>query len=230
MPSFQDTHDLSCPVLEVNCAMKPTDPDLNTSYIDTPQGIISEMGTHFHTTEEQLEEYAGELLGHISLASLIKRANTWLQAPRNIAICIAPILLYYVEIPLAGGILIAIFLALSILGPVLVSHNLFILARGIDFVGFQALLYTAFLSYSAMSSNFLIFFAGILVFIGFRWGIIQWILSVLIKQAHRLMYSAPYEDQILKSVIIRASMKYRTELSELAEMEKALLNKLNRWP
>ena len=152
-----------------------------------------------------------------------------MQMSRNLAIVIAPILLHTLEMPLAVGGLLGIFLLTSVLGPVLVSHNLFPLAKGIDFVGVQALLYTAFLSYAAMNGKFLIFFAGISIFVGFRWGIVQWLSRPIIKQCHRFMYRVPYEDQILKSVIIRASMKYRTELNELVEMEKALINKISRW-
>ena len=216
-------------LFDIYRAMKSSDPTPAKSYIDTPEGIITEMGIRFSTTQHQLEEYAGELLDHISLPSLLKRANIWLRFPQNISILTAPFLLHYMDVRLSLGILFGLFLFTSILGPVVISHNAYFMAKGVDLVGFQAVIYAGFLSFAAMNGNFLVFSVGLLIFIGFRWGIFQWVLKGSIRWAHRKLYSVPYEDQILKSVIIRASMRYRTELTDLVDMEKELLNKMKRW-
>ena len=61
-----------------------------------------------------------------------------------------------------------------------------------------------------------------------RWGIVEKIFQVVFNWCRNLLYQMPYNDQVLKSVIIRAALKYSTPLPEISDIEASILKKLQR--
>lgn len=207
--------------------MKDTGERLKTTYIDTPTGIFTQRGTWFRTTEKSLKEYASELLKYESVDTLISGAELWLRFPLNFSVWITPLVLWQFDLGVSSLIIISFYLILGIVGPLYTSHYLSPIVRFLNYLLPQAVLYILFLSYSLQLGNVVIAISGFLFFVLFRWGIISKVLNPFLKWAHRKLYKIPYEDKVLRSLIVKKSLKYHTSLSEVNEIESRIMKKIN---
>ena len=207
--------------------MKENKKGSSPTYIDTPNGILTQHGTVFRTTEESLRRYAGELTKHESFEKLLTHADMWLRFPLNCALWLAPFLIWQISVIPAIGILLLCFVILSITGPFYVNHTFSAVVKASNQVVLQFFLYFIFLSYFLMSGNYTAALLCLGVFIAFRWGMVSKILHPVSSKLNHLMYNAPYADKVLKSLIVRKSMKYRAELPEVLEVEKSILRKIS---
>lgn len=199
----------------------------SSTYIDTPSGILTQKGTLFHTTEESLRKYAGELTKYESVEKLIACADVWLRFPLNFALWSTPFLLWQVQDLYACAIILAFFLILSITGPYYVNHTFSAIAKALNQVALQFLLYFFSLSYFLMSGNYTTALLSLGFFVLLRWGLVNKVFNPIFSRLTKLFYNAPYSDKVLKALIVRKSMKYHTELPEVLEVEKSILRKLS---
>ena len=199
-------------------------PDRTKRYVDTPQGIWTLAGHHFRTTEALLQEYAGPVLARTPLDQLLNKANDWIRSPENLAVCLLPILLLNLPIGQALGITALVYAVWKVLAPALVSVNLLGLFSFIEKVPVQALVYITVLSLLGMREQYLELGIGVGFFVFVRWGGLGLLTNWLFGALHRVLFSVPVNDKILKSLIVRIALRHRLSLPELDAVEEKLVN------
>ena len=200
--------------------------DKPPNYIDTPTGIFTSNGTWFRTTETLLADYADELLQRESVEALITATEVWLRVPMNTALWMMPLFLWYYGPIVAMSAIILIFIVLSVIGPYYTSHNGFFIANFLNGTLLQALLYLIFLSYVFQLGLYAMGIVGIFTFVLLRWGLVSKGLTPVILWLNKRIYSIPYNDKMLKSVIVKKSMKYRIGLQEISAIELSIMKKI----
>ena len=208
--------------------MKDYKTERSPTYIDTPHGILTQMGTLFSTTEDSLKEYVGELIVHEPIEKLLANADLWLRFPLNLSLWLTPLLLWQINPIIASGMVLIIFIMLSVSGPIFVNHTLSFIPFVLNQVLLQFLLYSLFLSFFLLSSNILAASLGVIFFVLFRWGIIKKAFEPVLKWITKKLYAVPYEDKVLKSLIVKKSLHYRTVLPEVNELEMSIMQKIKR--
>ncbi len=208
--------------------MKAPTVDKNASFIETPNGIFTAAGNWFHTTVEALQAYAGPVLVHKTVAKLLHNAELWLRSPNTLVLWVSPFLLLQFGIAptiLAGVVLYFVF---SIWGPLFLTETATPLLSILDHVLTQALFYIVGMSWFAMNSHYALMSTGLLIFILLRWGMIGSLFQPWVQKLRDRMYKVPYEDQILKTVIVHAAMKHKVSLPELDKMERLIMKQIHK--
>lgn len=196
------------------------------TFVASPAGIFLETGTWFAIQEDALRDYARGVLNHYSLGRLLADADLWLRSPRTLALVMLPLLLVIAPVWMAVVASLVIFGLWYVFGPSLVNDPALALMRVLDHVMFQALLYVFILSILAGQGSMTAVWAGLAVFIAFRWGIIERIADRFLHPAVRAMYSLPLPDQVLRGVIMRKAIRLQIPLPQLGEMERRIRD---RW-
>ncbi len=202
--------------------------DKDTPFIETPNGIFTAAGNWFHTTVDDLEDYAHALLAKRSVASLIHGAEVVLRSPVTLLLWLIPPLLYFAGWPLTIVICIASFLLLSIGGPLINNLGVGSVLNILDKVPLQALYYIVFLSWFALNDRLELMGFGLLLFILLRWGAFTKAFQPITSYLRKRMFVVPYDDQVLKSVIVRSAMSAGAPLPELDKMERFILNRIHK--
>ncbi|MFK7844772.1 MAG: hypothetical protein AB8G77_05675 [Rhodothermales bacterium] len=208
--------------------MKAPTADKDASFIETPNGIFTAAGSWFHTTVEALKAYAGPVLTHKSIAQLLHFAELWLRSPKTLVLWMTPFLLWTLGIAPTLLCCVLVYFIFSIWGPAMITQTLTPVLNVLDNVLIQAVLYISGMSWFAMNGYFTLMIAGLVIFILMRWGLIAKVLNPWIMKIRQRLYKVPYEDQILKAVIVHAAMKHRVALPELDQMEMFILNRINK--
>ena len=125
-------------------------------------------------------------------------------------------------------ITLGVYLLMSIWGPLFVGYWVQPLLKLLDRLSLQALYYIISMSVFAIVDRFELMAAGLAFFIVIRWGLLEKALEPVLKRVREALYPVPYPDQLLKSVIVRAAMKYHVALPELDRMERSIMNQLRR--
>jgi len=206
--------------------MKDTGEGRSTTYIDTPNGIITEKGTWFRTTEDSLKEFAGELLDHESVQKLLSSADLWLSFPSNLSLWLIPMALWQLNPLIATGSIILLYMLLRISGPFYTSHSLSFISSVLNRLELQAILYFFFLTILLQSGVYSTAILGFILFVLFRWGVIKKMLDPVLSAINGKIYRVSYEDKVLRSVIVKKSMKYRTTLKEVNDIESSVMRKI----
>lgn len=201
---------------------------MNASYLDTPRGIFSAGGYWFRTTEALLREYATPVLEREPLDRLIEKAEQWLRSPATLTIWTLPVWLWSFGIVPAVLMAFGGYVLLAVWGPLLVSHRVSSVLRILGYVALQAVWYVVVLSYFALSGRLDLMAAGLVGFVVLRWSLVDLALRPVLDYVHRQLYTMPYPDQLLKSLIVRAALKYRIPLPEVEEIERSILNQIHR--
>ena len=206
--------------------MKDTGDGRSTTYIDTPNGIITEKGTWFRTTENSLREYAGALLNHEPIEKLISSADLWLSFPINLSLWLIPLVLWQLNPLIAAGSILLLYMLLRISGPFYTSHSLSFIPSLLNRLELQAILYFFFLTIQLQSGLYSTAILGFTLFVLFRWGVIKKMLDPVLSRINGKIYKVPYEDKVLRSVIVKKSMKYHTTLKEVNDIESSVMRKI----
>ncbi len=208
--------------------MKVPIADKDASFIETPNGIFTAAGHWFHTTIADLKHYADPVLAHRSIEWLLRMAERWLGSPKTLMLWSIPPLLWTLGVLPTLVIALAVYILFGLWAPVLTSLTVSPLLGLLDQVWAQGLFYIVGMSWFAMNDQFLLMGIGLVLFVLIRWGVVDQLMQPLLRKVHARMYAVPFEDQVLKSVIVRAAMKHRVSLPELDEMERFILNRLTR--
>ncbi len=196
----------------------------DANFVETPHGIFTASGTWFATTRDALETYAGDVLAHESIETLIQRAVVWIRSPESLAIWILPIAM--LAMPPFSAVLAtaASYIAWKTLGPSAVSRSLQRLFAVLDHVWLQGAYYVGVLSYFAAIGEYNAVWIGLLGFILVRWGILSRIVQPLVQRMQQKLYPLPVPDQVLRGFIVRTAMAYRVSLPELDQMERQIVD------
>jgi hypothetical protein len=196
--------------------------DDHPAFLDTPGGLITASGVHFHTTRALLEQYAGPVLEVVGLDTLVGRAEVWLRSGQALALWSLALLL--LVLPPLGAVLAAltIYLGWETLGPSFVSRRLVAAFRVLEKPIVQAALYIAVLSYLGAQGNVGAVGVGLAGFVLMRWRVLPLALRPVLKLLRRPLYTLPPPDQVLRAFVLLAALRHNIDLPQLERLKRDL--------
>lgn len=189
------------------------------AYIDTPAGIIAADGTRYHTTEPLLRDYAGSVVDAVGLATLVRQAGVWLRTPQTLAVLALPLLLLVLPWWWAAALALVLYALWTVAAPGLVVPSLTGVFRVLENPVVQALLYVGVLSGLAAAERYGAVWTGVAGFIVFRLGVVEAVLTPVLRPALRHLYALPPADQILRGTIVRAALRRGVTLPGIQPIE-----------
>lgn len=190
--------------------------------LDTPQGLVSPNGVHFHTTRALLEDFAGPVLEVVSLPTLVERAEVWLRSGAAIALWMLAGLLLAVPPLWAGLGALFVYVFWEVLSPLWVSRRFVGLLRGLENPIVQAVLFVAVLSALGVRGQVTAVGLGLAGFVLVRWGIVPRLLRPVLRLLRRPLYTLPAADQVLRAFVLRAALRHGVTLPQLEALKKDL--------
>ncbi|NNE69909.1 MAG: hypothetical protein HKN29_06040 [Rhodothermales bacterium] len=198
------------------------------AFVDLPNGIFTLQGVWFHTRVEDLRQFCGDLLKHVSLEKLLADAAAWLRSPATFALWVfllGVMLRSPVTAVVAG---VTGYIGWGVLSPGLVLRPLVALARVLQHPIVVGAAYVLGLSWLSSGGQTVGVVAGLLWFILVRWGVVEKILSPAVSHLRKRLYRLPAPDQILRGLIIRHALAHRVSVGDLDAMERRILEIANR--
>ena len=195
-------------------------------YIDTPYGILTEGGRWYHVTEQDVEDYAGAVLDHVSLAQLLRWADTWMDSARTVLLWSLPLLLWGLPANWAAGSALVLFFGWALLSPALPSLLAVRTVSLLDHVLVQALYYVLTMSIFAAAEQYAAVGVGLAGFIILRWGVLGWAAGYVVRPLQQWLYPLPIADQVLRGLIVRVALKHRLSLPQVDDITEDILENL----
>lgn len=206
---------------------RPTADTPDATFVETPMGLFTVEGVWFHTTEERLRAYAAPVVEREGLGPLLALASAWLGSPRTLTLWLLPVAL--LGGPVLGSIAAAgFFLAWSVLSPAAVPPWAARLVRRMDSIPLQAIYYVVVLSWMAGQGATGATVAGLVGFIGLRWGVFDRLARPLVEALHRRLFPLPAADAVLRSLVVRLAIQGGTPPPDVARMEEDILSAMRR--
>jgi len=196
-------------------------------YVDTPYGILTEGGRWYHVTKQDIQDYAGAVLDHVSLEQLLRWADTWVDSARTVALWGLPLLLWGLPVGWAVGGTLALFVGWALLSPALPSLLAVRAVTVLDHVIAQALYYAVTMSVFAAAEMYGAVGVGLVGFVLFRWGVLEWALGYLLRPLQRTLYPLPVADQVLRGLIVRVALKHRLSVPQVDDITQDIIENLN---
>ncbi len=196
-------------------------------YVDTPYGILTEGGRWYHVTEEDVQNYAGAVLDHVSLEQLLRWADTWVDSARTVALWGLPALLWGLPVGWAVGGTLALFVGWALLSPALPSLVAVRVVTALDHVLAQSLYYVLTMSVFAAAEMYAALGVGLGGFVLFRWGVVEWGMEYVLRPIQQALYPLPVADQVLRGLIVRVALKYRLSLPQVDDITKDIIENLH---
>jgi hypothetical protein len=196
-------------------------------YVDTPYGILTEGGRWYHVTEQEVQDYAGAVLDHVSLEQLLRWADTWVDSAKTVALWGLPLLLWGLPVGWAVGGALALFVGWALLSPSLPSLIAVRVVTLLEHVLAQALYYVFTMSVFAASEMYLAVGVGLGGFVLLRWGVLEWAAGYLLRPLQRALYPLPVADQVLRGLIVRVALKHRLSLPQVDDITRDIIENLN---
>ena len=194
----------------------------NPPYVESPKGIFTVNGYWYHTSEKDLIDYAGGVLKHEPIVSLLGKADTWQRVASTLVLWISLILLWKVNAFIALGVAMTSYVILEWISPILISHWAFPTLKVLNNVLVQAAAYVVFLSYLGQEGKYVSLLAGFFIFISLRWRLWDALFQPLVRWGRNKLYAVPFEDKILKNVILKAALNYHVPIKELDEIDQSI--------
>jgi hypothetical protein len=196
--------------------------DDHPAFLDTPGGIITASGVHFHTTRALLEQYAGPVLETVRLETLVERAEVWLRSGQTLALWSLALLLIVFP-PLGAAVsALTIYLGWETLGPSFVSRRAVAVLRVLEKPVVQAVLYVAVLSTLGAQGRVGAVGVGLAGFVLMRWRLIPLAMQPVLRTLRRPLYTLPVADQVLRAFVLRAALEHDIALPQLEQLKRDL--------
>ena len=196
-------------------------------YVDTPYGILTEGGRWYHVTEQDVQDYAGAVLDHVSLEQLLRWADTWVDSARTVALWGLPLLLWGLPLGWAAVSTLVLFLGWALLSPALPSLLAVRAVTLLDHVLAQALYYGVAMSAFAAAEMYGAVGVGLGGFVLFRWGVLEWASGYLIRPLQRMLYPLPVADQVLRGLIVRVALRHRLSVPQVDDITQNIIENLS---
>ena len=197
--------------------------DPPSAYVDTPYGMMTAAGRWYHIPEDDLRDYAGTVLDHVSLDRLLQWADVWMDSPRTLTLWLLPLLLWGMPAGSAALCALGIYVGWALASPALVSLWAVRGASALSYVLVQGLYYVGTLSAIAAAEKYGAVGVGLAGFVLFRWGLVQWAFRAGVRRLQKMIYPLPVTDQVLRGLIIRVALKHRLSVSHVDAMTKDIL-------
>ncbi len=156
------------------------------------------------------------------------QAEVWLRSPMTLALWLLPLLLFMLSPLQAALAALVVYVGWESLGPSFVSRTVLGVFRVLDLVLLQAVYFVLTLSMLAAQEQFAALWVGLGGFILLRWSLVRMATQPVVKRIWATLYKMPVPDQVLRSFIIRAALKYRVSLPELDRIEQEIVENLKR--
>jgi len=204
--------------------VSPPTPDDDSTYVDTPYGMVTASGEWYHIPEDAVRDYAGAVLDYVTLDQLLRWADAWKQSPRTLTLWVLPPLLW--ALPPGGAALAALggFVGWALIGPALPSIVGARIASVLSNRWVQAAYYAAIMSLLATQGRYAAVGIGLTAFVLFRWGVVQWAARMPLQRAWRRLYPLPVTDQILRGLIVRVALKHRLALPQVDDITEDIMD------
>ena len=193
-------------------------------YVDTPCGIMTAGGRWYHVTEEEVRDYAGEVLDHVSLEQLLRWADVWVESAETIVLWTLPPMLWWLPLNWAVAGALLLYVGWSLASPALPS---LLAVRGVaalDHVIAQSVYYVVTMSAIAAAGLHAAVGIGLAGFVLLRWDVLRWASRHVLRPLQRTLYPLPVADQVLRGLIIRVALKHRLSVSQVREITDDILN------
>ncbi len=190
------------------------------AYVDTPAGLYSAGGVHYHTTERLLREFAGDVPRHVPLATLVGAADAWTEAPRVAAALALLVGLLALSPSWAVALALAMWLAAALTAPGVATPVLAPALRVASGAAAQGLSFAVVLSVLAAQGRYAAVWTGLAGFLLLRVGVVDRLLRLLAAPALAQLYSLPPADQTLRALVVRAAIRHGVSLPATAAMEQ----------
>lgn len=192
-------------------------------FVSTPQGVFTVSGQWFQTTEAQLRAYAGSVLDHVSVETLLRRADRWLGSPRAVALWMLPVLLMVLGSAWAAAALtLSLYVLWSVVAPSWVTRYGARVVAWLDHPVVQGGYYVFALSLLAAQGQLGAVGVGLGAFILFRWGLVQRALRPAAHALQRRLYALPVPDQVLRAFVIRAALEHGVDVAQVDRMRRRM--------
>lgn len=193
------------------------------SWVELPTGIFTTDGIWFHTSEEALNEFAGEVVQQLGVGKLLSQAGSWLKSADAAAVLsLAAFLILMPPLP-AVLITLAIFVGWEAFSATMVFVPVVRLFSVLSTAAFQGVLYVLCMSWLASGDQFTAAGVGLTGFVLFRWGVVRKLFAPMAKRLSGSLQSVPKPDRILRSLIIRYAISMRVTLSSTESFEQRII-------
>ena len=189
------------------------------AYVDTPAGIVSADGTHYHTTEPLLRGYAGPVVEAVGMGPLLRRAGAWVRSPRTLAVLALPALLAVLPWWVAAGMALVLYALWSALAPGTLFLSLARAMPVLESAAVQALVFIAALSAFAAAGRFDAVWTGLAGFAAFRLGAVEAAFRPVVGAMQRQFYRLPPADQTLRLLLVREALRRGVSLEGFDAIE-----------
>ena len=210
-------------------ADSPDTDEGNSFYVSTPKGIFTASGIWFSAREEDVKEYASEVLHHVPLERLLQRAAAWLRSAEVVTSLALPILLLLIPPLQAISGAFIIYIGWKSLSPAVASRHIAAVFSYLDNAVVQGLYYVLFLSILAARDQVWAVVVGLGGFLLIRWGVIDRITNPLIRIITNRLYPLPRPDQVLRAFIIRAATEHRVDTAHVRKITREIFDKWGRY-
>lgn len=194
-----------------------------STYVSTPYGIVTAAGRWYHIPEAAAREYAGDVLDHVSLDTLLRWADAWLESPRTVTLWGLPVLLGTVP-PLwaaSGAVaLYAVWMVLSPAAPWIPGVRLLVWLRSVRLQGGY---YALVLSLLAAMGHLGAVGVGLGAFVLLRWRLVDRAGRAIRGALHARLYPLPVTDQVLRALIVQAALTYRVSVPPVETLTQTIL-------
>ena len=193
------------------------------TFVELPTGIFTAAGTWFRVTTDDLADYASPLLDRMSIDALLAAAETVLRSPQTLGAWLLLGMLFAGSPAQAAFVALVIFTGWSVVGPGLVLPGLVPMLRVLEVVWLQGAAFVVGLSLLGMAGNVVAVGVGLAGFVLLRWGLVSRLVEPVVRRFRSRLYALPVEDQALRAVIIRFSLRERVSLPQIDAMESRML-------
>lgn len=194
-----------------------------SSYVSTPYGLVTAAGRWYHIPEEGARAYAGDVLDHVSLETLVSWADVWVESPRTVTLWALPILLWGLSTVWAAVSALGLYLGWMVLSPVAPRIAAVRMISGLGNVALQGAYYVLGLSVLAVMGHVEAVGLGLAAFVLLRWGVVDWAGRALRQMLHPWLYPLPVTDQVLRALIVQAALKYRVSVPQVDALASDIL-------
>lgn len=188
-------------------------------FVETQLGIVTRTGHWFHTTTEQIKEYAPGLLEKYSLDRLIEDAHAWVRSADNLALTLLFILLFTVNPILAGLITITFHWLWYNFKSSFVNKYLGKVFSYMNTDAYLLIVSMIALSFLGIQGQYLALGIGLIFFFLLKLGLLNWLWNRLTSTGSDKL---TLNDRILKMIIVKYAMHEDLAPAAVQQMEDKL--------
>lgn len=185
--------------------------------MELPAGIFAAGGIHFHTSEQLLCEFAGDVIERKGLEILLREAVAWTRSSEGVGASALIAMLLFLDPVVALALSLLIYVFWYIYTPLLISPGLSRLISALSSSPVQGVFFIIGLSWLGQQGNLAAVGTGLTGFVLYRWEIIARLINMVFKPRRQIVL--PRQDRILRALLIRHAVSLGITLPILESFE-----------